>query len=116
MITQKVIDALYKKYRRRPSSIDALDISLLFDYAAEHHNVQINPDGHLVIESIDPRSPFHSVPLANIHGITQFEDTVAIVLHSSIIFLNKADDGVNVHLRHHRPSLWQRLRWRFYHT
>ena len=113
MITKKVIDALYNKYRHRPDGIDDLDIPLLFDYAADHHNIEIDAEGNLIIGSIDPRSPFRQLPMANIHGIAKFENTLAIVLHSSILFLNKNDDGVNVHIRTEQPSLWERIRYRF---
>ena len=37
MITKKVIDELYRKYRRRPDSIDSLDIPLLFEHASDNH-------------------------------------------------------------------------------
>lgn len=110
MITKKVIDELYSRYRKPPHGIENLDIGLLFEYASDHHNITIDENGCLVINSIDSRSPFHKFPLANIHGLTHFEDVVAVVMHSSIIFLNKHDQGVNVHLRLEGPSLWERMK------
>lgn len=111
MITKKVIDELYRKYRRRPDSIDSLDIPLLFEHAPDNHDLQIDADGNLIIGSIDERSPFREIALRNVNGITHFDDTLAIVLHSSILFLNKHDQGVNVHIRTEQPSIWERLRW-----
>jgi hypothetical protein len=112
MITKQVIDELYQKYcRRHHDSTDS--IKLLMDSASEYHNVQMDGQGNLVIGSIDPKSPFHRILVDNINGISQFENTFAIVLNSSIIFLNKYDSGVNVHVRTDTPSLWQRLRWKF---
>ena len=102
MITKKVIDELYRKYRRRPDSIDSLDIPLLFEHASDN----------LIIGSIDERSPFREIALRNVNGITHFDDTLAIVLHSSILFLNKHDQGVNVHIRTEQPSIWERLSWK----
>lgn len=112
MITKKVIDELYRKYRRRPDSIDSLDIPLLFEHASDNHDLQIDADGNLIIGSIDERSPFREIALRNVNGITHFDDTLAIVLHSSILFLNKHDQGVNVHIRTEQPSIWERLRWK----
>lgn len=112
MITRKVIQALYKKYRRLPDSPDCLDMPLLFDYAAEHHNIQIDMEGPvdtLVINSIAPESPFHKIPLERIHAIVPFEEWVAIILHSSIIFLNRHSSKVSVHIRTEAPSLTERL-------
>lgn len=112
MITKKVIDELYKKFRKRPPGIEHLDIGLLFEYAAEHHNITIDEDGNLVIASIDPNSPFHRIALNRVHGFYHFDDVTAIVMHSSIIFLNKHDNGVNVHIKFDKPSLWERIKWK----
>lgn len=113
MITRKVIQTLYKKYSKLPPAPDYLDIPLLFDYAAEHHNVTIDMDGPvdtLVINSIDPSSPFHRIALERIHAIVPFEEWVAIVLHSSIIFLNRNSSRVSVHVRTEPPTLWERVK------
>lgn len=112
MITKKVIQTLYKKYRKLPESPDFLDMPLLFDYAQEHHNVMIDMDGpvdSLLINSIDPASPFHRIPLDRIHAIVPFEEWVAIVLHSSIIFLSRTSNKVSVHVRMEEPSLFDRM-------
>ena len=112
MITKKVIDTLYRKYRKRPEGVEQLDIGLLFEYASEHHSIEIDEEGNLLINSIDTASPFHKLSLSRIHGITQFEDVVAIVMHSSILFLSKHDDSVNVHIKFDEPSIWEKLKWK----
>ena len=113
MITRKVIQTLYKKYRKLPASPDCLDMPLLFDGAAQHHNVTIDMDGPvdtLVIRSIDPDSPFHRLPLERIHAIVPFEEWVAIVLHSSIVFLNRHSSKVSVHVRTEPLSFMERVK------
>lgn len=113
MITRKVIQTLYKKYRKLPASPDYLDIPLLFDAASAHHNVTIDMEGPvdtLVIRSIDPDSPFHRLPLERIHAIVPFEEWVAIVLHSSIIFLNRQSSKVSVHVRTEPLTFMERLK------
>lgn len=112
MITKKVIQSLYKKYSKVPASPDCLDIALLFEYASIHHNVSIDMDGTvdaLVINSIDPSSPFHRIALDRIHAIVPFEEWIAIVLHSSIIFLSRNSNKVSVHIRTLQPSLYDRI-------
>lgn len=104
MVTEKVIEEIYKQYSRRPSSPDLLDIPLLFSDDIEQHKIDLTDD-HIVINSLDSRSPFHSISINRVHEILNFEKVIAIVLHSSIIFLNKHDSGVNVHIRMNRPSL-----------
>ena len=113
MITRQVISDLYKKYRKLPEGPDFLDMPLLFDYASTHHNVTIDMDGPvdtLVIRSIAPESPFHRIPLERIHAIVPFEEWVAIVLHSSIIFLNRKSSKVSVHIRTPEPTVMDRVR------
>lgn len=113
MITRKVIEALYKKYRKLPESPDCLDMPLLFESASENHNILIDMDGpvdSLLIGSIDPASPFHRLALDRIHAIVPFEEWVAIVLHSSMIFLNRKSNQVSVHVRTEPPTLAERIK------
>lgn len=111
MITKEVIDSIYKQYKTRPSSPDTLDLGLLFEYAIDHHAIYIDGD-KLIIDSVKPGSPFHAIPLKNIHEIVEFENSIAIVLHSSIIFLNKHDSTVHIHLRMQKPSLIERMKYK----
>lgn len=111
MISKKVIDQLYRQYNKRPKSIDELNIPLLFEAVHPMHGIEFD-EGELVINSIAPDSPFHRIPLALVHEIVEFEEVVAIVLHSSIIFLSRqADDEapVQVHIKPIDMSLTERI-------
>lgn len=111
MITSQVIDTLYKKYKKRPASPDDLDVSVLFDGdVADIHNLTITPDDKLEIGTLDRFSPFHFIPMRNIHAFVEFEKWVAIVLHSSIVFLNKKEPQINVNIKPIRPTLLDRLK------
>lgn len=113
MITKRVIDTLYKKYKKPPESPDCLDMPLLFEYASQHHNVSIDMEGpvdSLIIRSVDPRSPFHRIPLEKINAIVPFEEWVAIVMHSSIVFLNRKSSKVSVHIKPFKPTLAERIK------
>lgn len=109
MITKQVIESIYKKYRRRPKSVDILNVGLLFDPSLEKQNIEID-DSKVVIGSLPADSPFHEIPLERIHAILDFDLHVAIVLHSSIIFLRKNSDKVDVHINFKGPSLLDRVR------
>lgn len=109
MVTRKLIDAIYRKYNRPPSSPDELNLGLLFDYAMENHGIVID-ENDLFIGSVEPTSPFAQLPLDHIHEILEFENQIAIVLRNSILFLNKHDSDVNVHIRMENPSLWSRFK------
>lgn len=109
MVTKQVIDTLYKQYSHPPKSPDELNLALLFDYAFENHGIIID-DNDLYITSIDPSSPFACIPLDRICEIVEFSEVIAIVLPSAIIFLNKKNSDVNIHLKMERPSLWDRIK------
>lgn len=109
MIQKKVIDSIYKKFKKRPASPDELDIPLLFEKIPIETAVEI--DGNdLVINSIDSSSPFHKIPISHIHAIIEFDEAVAIVLHSSIIFISKEDGSVHVHLKELGLTLFDRVK------
>ena len=94
MITQKVIDTLYKQYGKAPKSLDCLDMPLLFDVAGVHHDVSVEMDDNMNAELT----------------IVPFENWVAIVMHSSVIFLNKKDKRVSIHLKPMGDGFMDRLR------
>lgn len=111
MVTKKVIQTLYKQFNKPPQSVDELNIALLFDYALENHGIVIDED-NLYIGSIDPSSPFATLRLDRIHEIVEFANWIAIVLPSSIVFLNKENHEVHIHLKldDDEPSLWDRVK------
>lgn len=109
MIQKKVIDSIYKKFKKRPASPDELDIPLLFEKIPIEAAIEIDGD-QLAINSIDSSSPFHSIPINHIHAIIEFDEAVAIVLHSSIIFISKDDGAVHVHLKDLGPTFIDRVK------
>lgn len=109
MVTRQLIDKIYKLYKRPPASPDELNLGLLFAYALENHGIVID-ENDLYICSVDPKSPFATIPLRHICEILEFETCIAIVLRNSIIFLNKENSDVNVHLRMETPSVWSKLK------
>lgn len=111
MITKEVIQTLYKKYPRRAKSEDCLDIALLFDSVGTLHNINVDIEsGKIIIGSLDERSIFRSIPLSHIHAIVPFEEWTAIVLHSSIVFLNKLNTKVSVHIKPMNPSITDKIK------
>ena len=93
MVTKQVINTLYKQFSRPPKSPDELNLGLIFDYTMDNHGIFIDED-NLYIGSIEPSSPFSTIELKRIHEIVEFEKVIAIVLPSSIIFLNKENSAL----------------------
>lgn len=109
MITQKTIKSIYRKYRREPANVDELNISLLFEKNLEKHGIEIKDDT-LVIKSVERVSPFREIPIERIHAIIGFDHHVAIVMHSSIIFLRKDSDKVDIDLKRLKPTLLEYIK------
>lgn len=111
MITRDVIKEIYKKYAKRPKGVDSLDFPLLFEGVGETHNLLIDPETQeLTVASLAPDSPFHKVSLKRVHAFLPFEEWVAIVMHSSILFLNKKKPIASVHIKEPELSLWDRIK------
>lgn len=112
MITKAVIDTLYKKFDKRPSSIYDLNIPLLFESIDPSHAIEIDGD-QLIINSIPVSNPFHSVNLNNVNAIIEFEESVALVMHSSIIFLSRTNNDVSLHFKPLKTSFMDKVRDKF---
>lgn len=112
MITKKVIESIYKQYRNKPESPYDLEIGLLFSAAMDKHCINIDGD-NIIIGSISPGSPFHTIALDRIHAIIEFDRVIAIVLPASIVFLQKDSQAVNIHIKMDKPSLIDRIRYKF---
>lgn len=113
MVTQEVIKTLYRQFNRPPKSVDELNLALLFDYAVENHGIFIDEEA-LYIGSVDPKSPFATLPLSRVNEIVEFESVIAIVLPAAIVFLNKDNSEVYIHVRldddEEDTTLWGRLK------
>ncbi len=110
MITKQVINTLYKKYDKCPKSPDCLDFGLLFDTIIEYHDIIVDIDAdQLVINDLNPTSPFYQIPLSKIHAIVPFEEWIAIVLHSSIVFLNRMSDKIYVNIKPPKMSILDKI-------
>ena len=93
-----------------PKSESERNLGLLRDFAAENVAVDIE-DGKLQLYNIVPMSPFNEIKLDNIYGVVDFDDCIAVVLHSSIVFIMKADASVHVHIKVNPPTFTEKLKW-----
>lgn len=110
MITRENINEIYRKYKKTPASVDELNFATLFDSTSEHHDILIDPeDNTITFGSIEETSPFHTLPLDRINAILGFEEWVAIVMHSSILFLNRTAPKVMIDIKTIQPTLGDRI-------
>lgn len=101
---------MYHQYSKKPKNIDYLDLGLLFEKAGIEHDILVDPETQdITIGSIPEDSPFHTIPLTNVHAFVPFEEWVAIVMHSSIVFLNSKKPVTTIHLKSPETSFWQKI-------
>jgi hypothetical protein len=110
MITREVIDTLYKQYHTAPHPADTTDLALLLDYTGSHHKLSVDIDADcLTIGSLNQNSPFNRIALHCINAVVPFDNWVALVMHSSILFLSRNTTDVNVHLKPIRVPFYKKL-------
>lgn len=97
----KLIDSLYRRFSRRPESLEARGLYLLADNIIDRNGLDLEGD-RLIFSEMDATSPLRSILLDNIHGVADLGELLAIVMHSSIIFFNKATHETTVHLKQSR--------------
>lgn len=97
-ITADVIKEIYKKCKKDPESVEALNIPYFIDLLKEHHSIR-QIDDELMIDSFDEFNPFRRFLIRSIRDIIEFDREVAIVCRSHIIFLNKYDGEASIHMK-----------------
>lgn len=103
---RQIIDQLYKRFSKRPATLDERNLSLLADFIVDERGITLDEDS-LVFTEAGPMSPFREIKFDNLHGVADLGGLIAIVMHSSIIFFNKENLSISVHLR--PPSRWERI-------
>lgn len=108
MVTAEVIKSLYKEYRKRPKSSEELNVNILLEQTGDNINVEVR-DNRIYINNLDEKSPFRSIRLDRVHGIVNFEKTIAIILSQSMILLLKETGDVNINIKPLKKSFMSKL-------
>lgn len=95
---QKIIRQLYRRFHRRPATLDERGLHLIADHIVDEQGIELD-DNRIVFTEMDCMSPFKEILLDNIHGVVDLGKLLAIVLHSSIIFFNKQTHETSVHIK-----------------
>lgn len=108
MITQKVIDEIYRKYRRHPKKVEELHLQILSNVFGDMDIVRVDNE-NVVFTSSEQAEPARKIEIRRINGVIEFDRHVAIVLPASIIFITKETGAINIHIKEVRPTLMDRL-------
>lgn len=94
----ELIKSLYRRFRRKSVSLDDRHLDLLCDNIVDQNGLELDDDS-IVFCSMPDNAPLKRIRLDNINGVAEFGPTVAIVMHSSIIFFNRVTHETSVNLR-----------------
>lgn len=98
MITDKVINEIYRRFRKPPKDIESLRLPEIMDILKKHHNISFNGK-ELVFEDLDEFNPFRMMLARRLLAVMEFDRFVAFVLPSHILFLSKNDNAARVRMR-----------------
>lgn len=110
MISQRVIDEIYKRYGKRKDPVDDSRIDYFINLLSDHHDIS-KDDMEIIVNSMEPGNFFRRFLKRNIRAILEFDNEVAFVFPSHILFLSRTTPNAQIHMRldDEPPTFWQRL-------
>lgn len=107
MITQEVIDEIYKTYKKPPKDKEILNIpyfiDILKDYKLQADNMEI------LVGNQEEFSPFRRFLIRGLHAILEFDKEVAFVFHDHILFFQKDLPIITVNFKPEEQSLLDKI-------
>lgn len=109
MITDQVIKEIYKTFKKPARNTDELQLDYFINILKEHHNIT-EDDMEIVMNDLDEFNPFRRFLKRSIYTILEFDQMVAIVFRTHILFFGKDDNQLRVHIKPEKPkSLFGRI-------
>lgn len=107
MITQEVIEEIYKTYKKPPKDASELNIDhfiKLLDF------YDLHSDGFEIIVGIqDEFSAFKRFLIRGLHAILEFDKEVAFVFRDHILFFDKEIPSISVNFKPEEKGFFGRL-------
>ena len=107
MITQEVIDDIYRNYHKQCRDVEELRLPYFVELLSPYHDMHIEGD-MVIVDSIKATSPFHKFLMRGLCTILEFARMVAMVFPTHIIFFSKRDRKISVNFR----PLGQKRSWK----
>ncbi len=110
MITNRVINEIYKKFANSAYRHERNRLAYFINILAPMHHITMNAE-EVVFEDQDELCPFRRFLLRSLNGIVEFDKQVAFVFRNHILFLGKDSDEMRVHFRSlkENTNIFQRL-------
>ncbi|MCM1004992.1 MAG: hypothetical protein NC402_01695 [Prevotella sp.] len=108
MVNKKVINEIYKKYRKPVRDTNDLNIKYFLEILGEKHNLEC-ADGEIVNLNLDDFNPFKRMLIKSLHSILEFDKVIAFVFGNHIIFFDKTSDNMHIHFKPENDNFFSRL-------
>ncbi|MFQ7039211.1 MAG: hypothetical protein ACLRRG_00985 [Barnesiella sp.] len=109
-LTKRLINSLYKRYRKPPGNYQELGAEIIFLPYVDLYKISFSGD-IMTLACLNCENPFYRVRLKNICGIEILEKHIALVMSSSILFLNRENNGISVHIKEESFPFYKRIIW-----
>lgn len=109
MVDEKVIQEIYKKYRKPPKNAAGLRLDYFIPMLEEHHAIE-NDGFEIVLKDVDEFNPFRRFLIRSLNAVLEFDKLIAFVFRSHILFMGKEDNQLHVHIKpEDKSSLFGRI-------
>lgn len=103
MITNSVINEIYRKFGKPNSDAAALRLDYFLPMLMENHRIS-RDDSEIIIEDLDEYNPFRRFLIRSINAVLEFDKVIAFVFRNHILFLGKEDNQMRVHMKPEKPK------------
>lgn len=110
MVDEKVIQEIYKKYRKPHKNYDDLRLDYFLSMLGEHHDIE-NDGFEIVLKDVEEFNPFRRFLIRSLNAVLEFDKLIAFVFKNHILFVSKEDKQLHVHIKPEdtKPSLLDRI-------
>lgn len=109
MVDEKVIQEIYKKYRKPHKNMADLRLDYFLPLLGEHHDIE-NDGFEIVLKDVDEYNPFRRFLIRSLNAVIEFDKLIAFVFNNHILFMGKEDNQLHVHIKPEEPdSLLSRI-------
>lgn len=109
MIDEKVIQEIYKKYRKPHKNAEDLRLDYFLPMLGEHHAIE-NDGFEIVLKDVDEYNPFRRFLIRSLNAVLEFDKLIAFVFKGHILFMGKEDNQLHVHIKPDKqPSIFDRI-------
>jgi hypothetical protein len=109
MINDEVINEIYKRYPKPVKDKASLNIPYYQELLQASNPIEVKDD-MIIIQKIDEFSPFKRFLIRSLNAILEIDQMVAFVFNTHIVFMNKEENELRIHLKPERKKgLFRRL-------